>query len=640
MTEFKKLLWLELIGLDNTKNDFGTEEFLARMPVKPEIISLLLWNTELIHSHTDLRCDAPIGPKHSSYYARPRNEERERQNWTKFQLKKLISLLQQAGIKVYVSFFDQLMSVENQKKQNIPLVHEWIDDHPEIRVITKDGRMGAIAPLKRLADQSFYEDFFFAQLERFMQDYGFDGLHAADGYAHPRQPLCFADFSDDMIQQFQVWKNLEVQGNTTQEKSQWILQNLRKEWSLFHCERHARFWEKGMEMLARNNWGHCFNTCWTRDPMEAIWRYGVDYRKLADAGVRNFVQEAQAAVLETEGWNHSNIPMQDQFRAISTQLKACVPEAKIYLLHCLKDGMEQYNVLRHAPAFMDSDVFSLVNTTYGKDRALSGAMTCLSDGIRPAEWERIDRTYCKAFQDRPARIPYPQIVWSDSAFRKMLDHYAEKKTISPFRLHANLLAQGAVLFGSCRLTTDFSQQQNSLVVLHPAFYDAAELDEVRKISVGNYALIGLFEDGSFGLELYVNNLKTEVFHTDLLVPAATEEPLGWLQELPEDQPDSAFFKKAAELLNQRFSLFYAIKDQTLVRSWGFFDQTEQLHLFIGSEKRNYMYAEVFLKEQFSSVKLLSDELVLPPIVKKEKDGMIIRTKLPPSGTIPLLLNHN
>ena len=72
----------------------------------------------------------------------------------------------------------------------------------------------------------------------------------------------------------------------------------------------------------------------------------------------------------------------------------------------------------------------------------------------------------------------------------------------------------------------------------------------------------------------------------------------------------------------------------------FFDQTEQLHLFIGSEKRNYMYAEVFLKEQFSSVKLLSDELVLPPIVKKEKDGMIIRTKLPPSGTIPLLLNHN
>ena len=55
MESFSKLLWLELIGLDNTKEDLGTTEFLARMSVKPEIISLLLWNTELIHSHTDMR---------------------------------------------------------------------------------------------------------------------------------------------------------------------------------------------------------------------------------------------------------------------------------------------------------------------------------------------------------------------------------------------------------------------------------------------------------------------------------------------------------------------------------------------------------------------------------------------------------
>ena len=67
------------------------------------------------------------------------------------------------------------------------------------------------------------------------------------------------------------------------------------------------------------------------------------------------------------------------------------------------------------------------------------------------------------------------------------------------------------------------------------------------------------------------------------------------------------------------------------------DKKQQLCLFIGSEKRNYMYAEIFLKEEFSSVELLSDELVLPPVIRKEKEGMVIRTKLPPSGTIPLLL---
>ena len=637
MESFSKLLWLELIGLDNTKEDLGTTEFLARMSVKPEIISLLLWNTELIHSHTDMENDAPIGPKHCAYYARPRNEERERQDWTKFQLRKLIRLFQQNGIKVYVSFFDQLMSLKYQKERNIPIVHEWITDHPEMRVVTKDGRTGELAPLKRLADGSFYEDFFFSQLERFMHDYGFDGLHAADGYAHPRLPLCFADFSDDMLAQFNSWKDLEVQGETTEEKANWILQNLRKEWSVFHTDRQARFWKKGMDMLNRNNWGHCFNTCWTRDPLEAIWRYGIDYRKLADVGVRNFIQEAQAAVLDTEGWNKTGTPMQDQFRAISTKMKAYVPECKLILLHCVKDGMEQYNVLRHAPAFMDSDVFSLANTVYGSDRVLSGAMTCLSDGIRPAEWERIDRTYRRAFLQKPAAIPYPRIVWSDPAFQKMLKHYAEKHVMSAFRLHTSLISQGAVLYGSIKLSGHTQIKTGPLTVLHPAFYEKAELDEVRTRSEGNYALIGLFEDDSFGFELYVNDQKVEDLRTELYPPASWEEPISWLQELPEYIPSTDFIQKISNILNQNFALFHPEKDQSLIRTWGFYDENQDLRLFIGNEKRNYIYAEVRLKERFSSVDLLSDELILPPVVRNENDTMVIRVKLPPSGTIPLLL---
>ena len=100
---FRKFLWMELIGFDNRQGDYGVGEFLSRMEIKPEVISILIWNTDLIHSHNGLGEDAPIGLKHCAYQARPRNEEHEIQNWTRFQLRGLISELHHHGVKVYVT---------------------------------------------------------------------------------------------------------------------------------------------------------------------------------------------------------------------------------------------------------------------------------------------------------------------------------------------------------------------------------------------------------------------------------------------------------------------------------------------------------------------------------------------------------
>ena len=107
-TSFRKFLWMELIGFDNRQADYGVGEFLSRMPVRPEVISILIWNTDLIHSHHGLAEDAPIGLKHCAYHARPRNEEHDIQNWTRFQLRGLVKELQHHGVQVlvYVSSFD------------------------------------------------------------------------------------------------------------------------------------------------------------------------------------------------------------------------------------------------------------------------------------------------------------------------------------------------------------------------------------------------------------------------------------------------------------------------------------------------------------------------------------------------------
>ena len=118
---FRKFLWIELIGFDNRQGDYGVGEFLSRMEIKPEVISILIWNTDLIHSHHGLEEDAPIGLKHCAYQARPRNEEHDIQNWTRFQLRGLIAELHRHDIKVYVSFFDQLWSKESRFAAGIPL---------------------------------------------------------------------------------------------------------------------------------------------------------------------------------------------------------------------------------------------------------------------------------------------------------------------------------------------------------------------------------------------------------------------------------------------------------------------------------------------------------------------------------------
>ena len=107
MQAFDKLVWIELIGFDNKKTDFGVGDFLSRMKIKPSKVALLLCDTELLHAHKGLEKDFRIGGQHCSYVARPYNTERKRQDdWTAFQLRELNRTLQRNGIEVYAAFFD------------------------------------------------------------------------------------------------------------------------------------------------------------------------------------------------------------------------------------------------------------------------------------------------------------------------------------------------------------------------------------------------------------------------------------------------------------------------------------------------------------------------------------------------------
>ena len=70
---------VELIGFDNEKKDLNVAAFLDQVGFVPHGISLLLWDSDFVHSHCGLSEDGLLGEKQCSYGAHPYNEERQRQ---------------------------------------------------------------------------------------------------------------------------------------------------------------------------------------------------------------------------------------------------------------------------------------------------------------------------------------------------------------------------------------------------------------------------------------------------------------------------------------------------------------------------------------------------------------------------------
>ena len=245
---YETWLWVELIGFDNQRPDYGVEAYLENAGLIPAAVSLLLFNPDFIHTHTGLAEDRSFPFDYCSYGGHPYSYERARQDWTRFQLRELVGTLQAHGIAVYVTVFDLFVTAE------------WLGQHPEVlHVNTAGTRLNSVCPWKRLADGSWYEDFFVRQLVRVLQDYGFDGFHQADGYSHPRLPLYQGDFSDDMVAQFEAATGRTLpedlgapQGDdaeTLGRRADWIWGQARRAWIDFYARRVQSFCRRVAESV-------------------------------------------------------------------------------------------------------------------------------------------------------------------------------------------------------------------------------------------------------------------------------------------------------------------------------------------------------------------------------------------------------
>ncbi|GGM64599.1 hypothetical protein [Microbacterium saperdae] len=552
-----KHVWIELIGFDNTLPDFGVGAVLGDMGERPERLSLLLFSAEFVHAHAD-DDDGLIPTECTSYAARPVAVRGPRQDWTRAELRGLVRGLQDAGVAVFFAIFDLYQfELDGHTQQG-----GWNRDHPELTVTDRTGakRHGLINPLGRLADGSAYVDTLVAGLTAVFAYYGFDGLHGADGLSSPRLPLWAADFSDDMIAQFEEHRGALVPAGFTAERATWIWASARQEWISFIARRWEEFWTTVADSLHRLGATVMLNNAWMRDPFEALYRFGVDYRTLVSAGVDGFVLETVAAGVEMlEAPTYP--PIHGQMAAVLL-IRAHLPHVPLAGLVSVHDTYEQWDVVHTAPAMLERDqrlltaLRAVAPAASESTPCLDASLYCLADGISPDVWAHLDRlrTTCDA---APRVDPGGfTLLYSPSTLEAEVERFIDDRVAHTHTLLSSLFRAGAVV-GTVAPAEEHQSVRGPVLILRPDLYPDELLAEIhashdRVVSLGPVGTPLEFA-GSWRLTVQSERESGAVAHTaqqqDFRPSSEYDEVIEtWLIELPMQLPPSALVAQAASVL--------------------------------------------------------------------------------------------
>jgi len=411
---------------------------------------LMLFNPEFVHAHDGIDQDATLAPDMCSYGGYASSAERQRQQWTQHQLRGLVRELRSTGAKVFPSVGDC----------HTPY-GPWLDDHPEVLHVSRNGgRMPRLCPWKHLADGRLYEDFFIARLIEVLDDYGFDGFYGANGFNPPRISIYDGDFSHDMLEQFHQHAGVTLPAElarggdddlpSVEARADWIWTNRRRQWIDFYVHRRAAFWRKLVASLHARGKSVFANSTWTKDPLESIYRFGVDYRLLAEAGIDRFVLEAAAAAMETIADPNPACRAVCQFAAATLLVKASTHAMPMLWLNGVKDTQEDWHAMRQAPMALESEILAythLYRRTPAGDLAhcVDGPMVCLADCIQAQDWRWLSDRWAMGFGFEPAHVYGVTLVWSDAVLDRQVDDTIATGRWSVHRWLSHLMARGATV---------------------------------------------------------------------------------------------------------------------------------------------------------------------------------------------------
>jgi len=500
---YDKFLWLELIGFDNLQEDMGVKKYIDNLGFIPNGISIFMWGPDFVHLHKGLDEDEEFPPDIGAYLDCFYHDKKQTgPAWTKYQLKKLVEEFHSYDVKIYFSIFPHSLGDRFHK--------EWVSDNLEVAVNPIENLepwFPTIHPLKRLRNGDFYEDFFVKKLVEVVNDYDLDGFHMVDGYNHGWYQLCHAEYSDDMVEQFiqhskikfpeGIFSKCDDNINSVTKRANWIWKNKRRAWIYFHVDRWETFYSKVVKAMHDNNREVACNTCWTRDPLESIYRYGIDLKKIAATGVDRFVIEATGTggeALDSVCRARYSVPYFDVIMTTSLLTRAYLPEATIEFNNCVQDITEEWSFLHHAPASLEKEIYSYANLyaydSNGKpQKCFDGLQVCLAADVEKHEWKWLKEKWDLGFSTNIENIEGLTLVWSDNVFAKELDYYLDTRCSLTNNVLYHLLAKGAPIYSSVDIS-NIDKINNPLLIVNPQLFPEHELEKILNYSAAPVVMIG------------------------------------------------------------------------------------------------------------------------------------------------------
>ena len=370
--------------------------------------------------------------------------------------------------------------------------------------------------IKRFKDGMPFIDFLRPRLIQTVNDYGVDGVQIADGLSSPRMSLEHAEFSDDIVLRF--FKEAEITPDTSVAfpcdgnsdaifvRANWICKNHRMAWVRWMAKQWSSFTCELIHTLNENGTLSSFNSAWTKDPTESIYRYGTDYVALEKAGANNFVVEdvsADLQILGADGQGFNISPerrryVHYEFAANLMCNKAAMPNLKMTPLFMIRDTLEQWDVLNHIPTAMQRAAGTNLNnylvTPNGFTPVTNGPWFCLGDGLEKHEWRKVRMAWDNGYTPQVRNVPGYTMIWSNAKSLAEVETMAAYRGWITAKWLGELKAKGAPLFKIAPIEY-LDAVSGPIIVPNPELLPANELAKIREYNRGRVLYVGILPDG-------------------------------------------------------------------------------------------------------------------------------------------------
>ncbi len=640
-------IWMQMLGFEMNDPDRGVKRYLDNLGFTPESICALLFHPDFVNLHRGMDEEYTLFKDNCAYYGIPRNNERERQEWTNYKLRELIANLKKNGVDFYAGIMG--ICLDNA------FHHEFVSDHPELRFTERDGNSYHILVLKRFKDGTYYEDFFVEKLVQALKDYDCAGVHFADGFC-PSNRLYQADYTTDMVDQFLTHTGLALPPNVNatmgddskdalEARAEYIWANLRADWVKFYEWRWEGFYKKicdAVHKIGKKVWSLGI-LC--TDPFETSYIWGLSVKKMMEAGV-----DCLTANILPTGCHLLNPNCEYFFHRVHLDLpflRSWVGDHKVISMLGIQDASEEWSCIQHRPIHIERDIFTM-NAMRGKgdgtEAAAEGLLFCLGDGIPSTDWNFLTKRIDIGTSLDVEKCWSPMVFWSNDAHEKMLDEYISTRRTTPHYQATKVFKQG-VPFGGC-LTIDQLGKRNEPMFVpnfdmlsepEKAYFMNAKEPWVATVPM-NYNIEGINYTFEFTDNFSDYPIKAFIVNAEL-----TDEEKAEIEKLNSvddgirsegDDPEcdiyslyryllfrklnSGFINGVCVLLKAAMYKNFPIKSEVPLLAFKLKNGKDRLYIY-NTNDNHYLYAVLKSADNIDTAEMVSTFPILPPRFLDAKD---------------------